>query len=76
MCIQRHPCKYKCYQNYMTLFKEFPNNSSNNNFDNNCWCNKPEPKPNCGCFKNLFPISNKNKYSFCLQGTIKFDGFC
>ncbi len=80
MCVQKHPCKYKCYQNYMALYRQFPIMPNNNNQNNECWC-KPA-KENCGCFKNLFyqpqqnNCLNKNKYSFCLQGTIKFDGFC
>ncbi len=84
MCIQKHPCKYKCYQNYTALFNEFlGSQNSSYNYGNNCWCKKTTPKQNCSCFRNLFPMQsqqnelyNKNKYSFRLQGTIKFNGFC
>ena len=24
MCVQRHPCKFKCFQNYTSLCNEFP----------------------------------------------------
>lgn len=85
MCIQRHPCKYKCFENYSALFQSFPVFQHHNpGFD--CGCKK---KPNFDFNQNqninlgnynffncMEPQKCKNKFRFCVQGSIKLDGSC
>ena len=92
MCIQRHPCKYKCFENYSALYQGFPQFQNNNsNFD--CGCKQQQNFDciekqsqfvgfgNCNFFNlqpNHCPCRQKqnDRFKFCIQGTIKFDGSC
>ena len=84
MCIQRHPCRYKCFENYSALYNSFPVQNSSP-----CNCFKKQ-KP-CGCgqnsgisinygdlnyFNNPCPPTKQNKFNFCIQGTLKLSGSC
>ncbi len=43
MCVQRHPCKFKCFQNYNTLCNEFPvfdNKRHGDDFICDCNCKR------------------------------------
>ena len=77
MCIQRHPCRYKCFQNYSELYQQFPIQNVQNSSP--CKCGGNNMPCFNGCYQNCQPCiqpKKQNKYTFCMQGTIKFDGFC
>lgn len=72
MCIQRHPCRYKCFQNYSELYQQFPTQNVQNSSPCKCGGNMQYYNGYQPCQQPKM----RNKYTFCMQGTIKFDGFC
>lgn len=83
MCIQKHPCRYKCFENYSALFNDFAQFSQNNPNLLDCECKRTPCQNsinnynyfNCPCRKRCGQ-NKKTNYNFCIQGTIKLNGSC